>query len=1060
MRTGVEAIFTGEAGATTYLLSLAAVLVVYLCRIAFSDHRNWYGSFRVLCAGFALLLVSRSIHVTAFYNHLLWVPLLSLLSGLAGLYCLFVSVFAQGQGEEKSLRGRVLLAGGLVGAICGGTLFLVISKNLAAGVILHLFIAVAGFMPAGMFVASLWWSSKAPRRGMLFTGMAGFFLVAATGISTFRHLGLVGPEPFWMQLFSLVDLAGVFFLLVSSLFGPDVHRTDRNKEIPIRIEPRNATVSGSSGSYDPGSVERMATLNYRIASDEAPQEIYDDIVRYLADEIGAEAVLLMMARSGDGFFKVESFAGEMTDKDISPSTFRITREVFLHLCPDEHSGEEPFLIPRDTTDDALGELVPSGFEREGKQILIYPVAGSGSVHGFFTVGYFDGKPPDTVCGSINRYANCLMLVVQRERLRERLLDKEKTLVICKEELNSVNELKSNFLSIISHELRTPLTSVKAYTETLLDNVATIRPETLRDFLKVMDEENERLIRLIDNILNYSCMEMGNLKVERTSCDLSEMIEEVHKSLQNTFLRGKVNSDLRLPKNHIMIEADRELIRQLMVNLMNNAVKFTPTMGRVTITLEEEASAVRIVVQDTGKGIPEDQLEKIFERFHQVDTSDTREHGGSGLGLAICKTIVEWHDGKIWVENVKEAGARFVVLLPRKDIVVRQAPATGFIGSIRFEKERYLTLLVEMLAEFVQARKASIMQIDEDDEQYLRIIAAKGLDPEFVQNTKLEVGERFAGRVAQTGESLHVSNIEKDVEIGRANNTAYYGTTSFISVPLKDGNEIIGVLNVSDHVDGREFSNADRELIESLGVIIVGMLKKLDAYMKITSNFEKLKAAMQGILDIREAWGSRNLFNYTQLALETGRKLSLDEPSLTALRLGMNIYDLGMMKVPRNIRMKKEELDEKDWDKLKQHTNKGYSLISPMGLEDRIMRMVRSHHENFDGSGYPDGLVGVEIPTEARIVNVVDSFRALIMPGPYRRRFTIEEARNEVLRNAGTKFDPKVVGAFLKALDEMKASEHRCELVLEALDQEYEAVTASEQYDEQASGEELVKEEPV
>lgn len=1035
LRAGIYTIFTGDAGALSYLMILAASCAVFMCRQTLPSPGRSTCRLRPVGAGFLLLIASRFVHTTALFANIPWIQLVSHVAGLLGLYYLFVSVIIpHGRRRSALFRERVLLSGVVSGVTLGGALFLAVSGGNPGSIVLSLFYSFAGFLPVGMLAGSLWEGRRAGRSGMLLLTVSGSLLASGTVLAALGHIDIIGPAPFWGQLLSLADLAGVFILVVWSFIDQDASAAGtarRGKETgEILVQQPDAAFRQAGPAADAG----ILAIGRRIAADEPAERIFNETVEQIARRTGAEFIVLWMARSGDGYFSAESFEGRKKREDVPLPISRIPRDHFLGLCPKDGSIDEPFLLTEEAAGDLGDEILPPGARWNGDYLFIYPVVGSGSVHGFFTVGFYENRPSAEVFELLDLHASCLMLVVQRERLRERLRDKEKTLTMCKEELNSVNELKANFLSIISHELRTPLTSVKAYTETLLDNASTIRPETLKDFLRVMDEENERLIRLIDNILNYSCMETGNLKVERTSCNLGDMIEDVHNTLQKKFLMGKVNSDIRLPKQQVVIGADRELIRQLLTNLMSNAVKFTPTMGKITVTLDEEASAVRISVQDTGKGVPEDQLEKVFERFHQVDTSDTREHGGSGLGLAICKNIVEWHDGKIWVENVKEAGAKFVVLLPRKDIVVRQTVAAGFIGSIRFEKERYLALLVEMVSEFLQARKASIMLIEED-EHVLRIAAAKGLDPDFVQSTKLEVGERFAGRVAQTGESIHVVDIERDKKIGRANNTAFYGTHSFISVPLKDGKEIMGVLNVSDHVDGREFSKADRELLESLACIVVGMLAKLEAYAKVTSNFEKLKEAMHSILDIREAWGSRNLFNFTQLALATGRKLNLDERSLTALRLGMNVYDLGMMKVPRNIRMKKEELDDNDWEKLKQHTNIGYSLVSPMGLEERIMRMIRSHHEFFDGSGYPDGLVGVEIPVEARIVNAVDSFRALIMPGPYRRCFSIDEARNEVLRNSGTKFDPKVVGAFLKALDELGAKNHNSELVFEALERE-------------------------
>jgi HD-GYP domain-containing protein (c-di-GMP phosphodiesterase class II) len=648
-------------------------------------------------------------------------------------------------------------------------------------------------------------------------------------------------------------------------------------------------------------------------------------------------------------------------------------------------------------------------------------------------------------------------MMQRERAKEQIRAKERALAVCKEELESLSQLKSNFLSVVSHELRTPLTSVKAYTETLLDNADTIKRETLHDFLRVMDEESERIIKLVDNILNFSRMETGHLKVERTSCNLNRLIEEAHAGLQAKFAAAEINTELRLPRHPCRIDADRELITQLFQNLMSNAVKFTPPGGTVTVILEQEASAARIVVQDTGTGIPEDQIEKIFERFYQIDTSNTREHGGSGLGLAICKNIVDWHEGKIWVENVKDVGAKFVVMLPMKDIIVRQAISAGFIGSRRFERERYLTLLVEMLSEFLQARKASIMLLDRE-QQVLRIVAAKGLDSEFVQNTRLEVGERIAGKVAQTGEPLHVFDIESDGEFGRANNALFYGTRSFVSAPLRDGDDVIGVLNVSDHVEEREFTRADRELLEALSTIIVGMLKKLDAYEKVSVNFEKLKEAMRASLDMREAWGSGTLANLTLIALTIGRKLALDERSLTALRLGMNLYDLGLMRIPRNIRIKKEELTPKEREVLRGHTNLGFALTSPMNLEDRVMKMIRSHHEHYDGSGYPDGLSGSEIPVEARIVSVVDAFRALMSEGPYRRTFSLAEARAEIERGANTRFDPDVVTAFGETLEALGARDDKHELVLDAIERELEHERSERKKRTETTSNEPVKEE--
>lgn len=802
-----------------------------------------------------------------------------------------------------------------------------------------------------------------------------------------------------------------------------------------RRADRPAGAGPSARPIDP-AVARMAAVSAMILEDAEASLVYDRMVEEIAAATGAGLVVLRTARNGADAFEVRAHVGLALERPAPLGAFSVSRETLDALCRPERAAAGGFLLARDDLRGFAENVVPRHLDWRGGSALLVGAGSEPPPAAFFTVGFFAAPPDERVASILRFYADKVLHVLQRDRFKTELRERERALALCREELDGVNQLKSNFLSIVSHELRTPLTSIKAYTETLLENSDTIKRETLEDFLRVMSQENDRLIGLVDGMLDFSRMEAGHLRVERTSCNLNQLIEEVHGALQQRFLDGGIATELRLPRHPCRISADRELIRQLLANLLGNAAKFTPRGGRTTVTLEEEAAAARIVVQDTGPGIPEAELERIFDRFYQVDASNTREHGGSGLGLAICKNIVDWHDGKIWVENVKGAGAKFVVLLPMKDIVVREAAASGAIGSRRFERERYLTLLVEMLAEFLQARKASIMLLDRD-QQMLRIAAAKGLDPDFVQNTRLEVGQRIAGKVAETGEPLHVFDIESETDYGRANNALFYGTRSFISAPLKDGAETIGVLNVSDHVEGREFTRADREILEALGGIITGMLKKLDAYEKVSANFEKLKEAMRSILDMRETWGSRALLNLTLVALTTGKRMNLDERSLTALRIGMNLYDLGLMRIPRTIRMKREALSPREIETVREHANAGYALVSPMGLEDRIMKMVRGHHEHYDGSGYPDGLAGDEIPVEARIVSVVDAFRALLSEGPYRRPYTLEEARAEIAAGSGTRFDPRVVAAFGEALDLLGARQERHELVLEELDRELE-----------------------
>ncbi|MDD3643231.1 MAG: ATP-binding protein [Candidatus Krumholzibacteria bacterium] len=1028
LRNGMEMMFTGEAGTVTYLFLFLILALAVLHRTLEATDGRGRGALAGLASALLLLFGARALGLTAGPGAGAARAVVSAAAGLAGFYLLATAIGAgRREGDYSALSPPIAGSAALAAVVLGGGALALAPHPggpAAAGCIL---IAAA---PAGIAAGYLRERRRARSGESPLAGIAVLMLAAATAGAALFQAWRPLDTALWIQTIALLDVTALFVLLAAS-------RTPAAAPADYLEIASGAGPGGTDGQPDdqPGGA-RPLDISRTIVSGRKSNAVYRDIVRAVSRETGAGFALVLGTCEGDDRLEALGFA--LAGAAAPPPAFgmQLDAERLNRNCTAGSPRRGVWLFGRDELGEDRDAYVPKILAGRPGRIAVAPVREGRVVRGVLVAGFFGEQVSDAVIEAISSYAHCVLHVSSRDAERARMRSREKDLAVCRAELESVNRLKSNFLSVVSHELRTPLTSIKAYAETLQDNIETVDRETARDFLRVMTEENDRVIGLVDNMLSFACMENGHLKVEKTACDLGVLIEEAVASMEKSLLDGQVIGEVKLPRARVVVEADRELMRQMIGNLVSNAIKFTPRGGTVTVSLEQEASAARIVVQDTGKGIPEEQLEKIFERFHQVDASDTREHGGSGLGLAIVKNIVDWHDGSIWVENVKEAGARFVVMLPMKDIVVRQAPVSGAIGSVRFERERYLSLLVEMLSEFLQARKASIMLLD-PERRVLQIAAAKGLDPEFVQNTIVEIGDRIAGRVFLEETTLQVFDIERDGKVARSNNSAYYGTKSFISTPLRDGDEVIGVLNVSDHVDQREFTDADCGILEALGVMISGMIKKLEAYETVSANFEKLKNSMKSILLIRGMWGSRNVVNLTLVALAVGRRLSLDEKSLTALRLGMNLYDLGMMRVPRASRVKKEELTAKERDTLREHPVLGYLLASPMGLDERIMRMIRSHHENFDGSGYPEGLMRDEIPIEARIINVVDSFRALISPGPYRRCYTIDEARNEIIRGAGTKFDPKVVGAFVKVLHELGVREDRCELELAAVERELE-----------------------
>jgi len=233
------------------------------------------------------------------------------------------------------------------------------------------------------------------------------------------------------------------------------------------------------------------------------------------------------------------------------------------------------------------------------------------------------------------------------------------------EIRSIERMKTAFVSTVSHELRTPLTSIKGFISTLLmDEDGTFYDfETQREFYKIIDTECDRLTRLISDLLNVSRIEAGRaLDLNPKPVTLPALIEKVAAVQKSYTNKHELVVDI---KNELpVIVADEDKVDQILTNLTNNAIKYSPKGGTVTITALADGDIVRMSVTDQGMGIPKEHLPKVFDRFHRVDNRDTRTVGGTGIGLYLVKHLVEAHGGKIWVESEVGKGSSFIFELPK------------------------------------------------------------------------------------------------------------------------------------------------------------------------------------------------------------------------------------------------------------------------------------------------------------------------------------------------------------------------------------------------------------
>jgi DNA-binding response OmpR family regulator len=222
-------------------------------------------------------------------------------------------------------------------------------------------------------------------------------------------------------------------------------------------------------------------------------------------------------------------------------------------------------------------------------------------------------------------------------------------------------MKDEFVSTVSHELRTPLTSIRGSLGLLSTGLLGELNEKAANLLRIAVNNSDRLVRLINDILDLERMESGRAPLSFRPCSISELAQQAIEAVTPVADNASVKLILRTEAVEFVADPDR--LQQVITNLLSNAIKFSPPDSIVTVTIEKSDEGVSLCVADEGRGIPEDKLETIFDRFQQVDASDSRQKGGTGLGLAICRTIVDQHGGRIWAEQKPTGGAIFRMFLP-------------------------------------------------------------------------------------------------------------------------------------------------------------------------------------------------------------------------------------------------------------------------------------------------------------------------------------------------------------------------------------------------------------
>ena len=767
-------------------------------------------------------------------------------------------------------------------------------------------------------------------------------------------------------------------------------------------------------------IKKVLEIATSINSNLSLDKVLHEIVHAVSEAAGFRIVLLRVLNDSSGEFEARAFAGLSREAIRKLEQHPIPRSEFDSWLKEEFRVSRSYFISHERKfwgkEDDEGYTPDLGIRKEGEwhqeDVLFVPLyTKDGAAIGYLSVDDpVDRRLPsrETV-ETLEILATHAVVAIQNASLYERLNQSMGQLEEATERAEELNDLKSSFVSTVSHELRTPLTAIRAYVEALLESVGSPNVEMQRQFLGVIDDQSLKLRRLIDSVLELSQLESGRFRMSREPFNLITLTDEVVENLRSMAGPKKISIRVESAAPEIVVEADRALLKRVLHNLGSNAVKFTHEGGTVTFRTAMEGRTVRVQIEDTGIGIPKEEIERIFDKFYQIDSSLSREYPGVGLGLTVSKSIVEWHGGEILAESETGVGSRFTVVLPVTAGDANVITHATWTPS-RSVSDHLTRLTVEMIAEVMNARTASLMLVDEEKaELYIR--AARGLREEVVCGTRVKIGDSIAGWVAKHGQPLLVTNIEEDPRFGRPNGHQYE-TKSLLSVPVKIDGRVIGVININNKVSCTPFTEDDRALLSSLSDRVALAWKRVSDHERTSDRTEETAKALAAIIEnARRSRLKLSSGGMAGRAVALGRKLGLKEEDVEALAYVASVHDVGMAQIDLSVLQEPGKLDDVAWAEVALHPLRSAEIVKPIEFQEQVTEIILAHHERMDGRGYPRGLKGDQIPLGARIIAVLDAYESMTVGRPYRHAMSHADAVRELRQCKGTQFDPRVVEAF-------------------------------------------------
>lgn len=413
-------------------------------------------------------------------------------------------------------------------------------------------------------------------------------------------------------------------------------------------------------------LDTLQKLSKEINTTLEEKQIFKKIDNKYLEELGFKQSLAFLWRRLEREFRLCLCLGySHEESEKIESAVNTNKDYFLDLIHNRSTASSEFATDNFLTKDKVRQLFLT------HSFIVCPVLTQEADQGFIFVGTQDIDAVITKGDRefISILANQIGQTLDNARLFEKTWKSQQELEIkveerthqltqALEEVKRISRRKSDFISSVSHELRTPLTSIKGYAAILLAGKLGAMPDEIKARLEKINRHSDELMQMINDLLDISRIESGKADMKIAGQDLKNTVEKISDLLSEQLKAKNITFSSNIPDNCQNILAGRGQIERVFINLVGNALKFTPQNGKISISANRMNNTVQIDVQDTGFGIPQDDQEHIFDEFYRVDNTINQEVKGTGLGLALVKQIIEAHQGKIWVESKPAEGSTF------------------------------------------------------------------------------------------------------------------------------------------------------------------------------------------------------------------------------------------------------------------------------------------------------------------------------------------------------------------------------------------------------------------